>query len=213
MRKYLFVSILLLAMGLSAGCGSASKSTPPQPPPQPPPAPANLAATPGDGEVTLTWDPSRGASGYYLYYYPTNSAIPGNRQPLAQTTSTTYTQSPLTDGVLYEYFAAASNVAGMSSMTEAMAVPSFMTGTTFTSPSSGISLTWSAVTSPTTPSYYAIFYGPGQASPLSAATVTTAASTYTFAGLSGTYTFTVTAYVPGYPPGIRVGAAITAAIP
>ncbi len=36
-------------------------------PPPVPSTPANFTATPGDAEVTLTWDASTGATGYKIY--------------------------------------------------------------------------------------------------------------------------------------------------
>lgn len=210
MKTSFILAIMLIAIVI-AGCGSSSKSSSLPSPTTPSIAPANLTAYPGDQQVTLAWDPSPGAIAYYLYFYPENSSIRGNRQLLATTTSTTYTQFSITDGVPYDYFVTASNGAGASLPSEIIAIPSFMTSTTFTA---GISLTWSAVTSPTAPSYYTLYYVQGQDTPVSGTSVTASASTYTFSSLTpGAYTFTVTAEIPNLPPDIRVGAPVTATIP
>lgn len=55
----------ILAVGLLAACGSSSSNPPP--PPSVPAAPADVVATPGDGQVTVSWTASSGATSYNVY--------------------------------------------------------------------------------------------------------------------------------------------------
>jgi chitodextrinase len=104
----------------------------------PPTVPANLAAIPGDTQITLSWSASTdnvGVTGYRVYRDGVQTA---------QTTSTSYTDTGLTDGTTYTYtvdaFDAAGNYSAQSSAVSATPVtpPSF-TGTYFTTLPSGSS--------------------------------------------------------------------------
>jgi hypothetical protein len=74
----------------------------------PPAAPASLAATPGDGHVTLSWPAVTGASSYTVYQWQAPAPIDGSTnytsQPLAVDTvsETTYDVKGLANG--QEYF-------------------------------------------------------------------------------------------------------------
>lgn len=75
----------------------------------PPKAPANLVATAGNGEVSLTWDPAAGAE-YYNVYYQKFSAL-SYLGPIATTqTSTKITQ--LENGVMYRFIVRAVRTVG-----------------------------------------------------------------------------------------------------
>jgi YVTN family beta-propeller protein len=78
----------------------------------PPPAPTNLAATPGNYQVALSWSPSTGAEGYNLY----RSTTSGGPYTLIETSGgTTYTDgNGLVDGTTYYYVVTAANGNGES---------------------------------------------------------------------------------------------------
>jgi glycosidase len=89
----------------------------------PPDAPANLAATEGDGEVGLTWDPVAGAAGYNVYRsYVTGG---GYDQIAAGETGTVYTDTGVTNGTWYYYVVTALDAPGNESgySNEAAALP------------------------------------------------------------------------------------------
>lgn len=73
---------------------------------QAPAAPSNLTATAGDASVTLSWSPSGSSvSAYYVYR---------NGSQVAQTSSTSFTDSGLTDGTSYSYYVVAKGSGGTS---------------------------------------------------------------------------------------------------
>src|SRR3984893_8139329 len=77
----------------------------------PPAAPTNLAATPGNAVVTLTWTASSGATSYHVKRATTNG---GPYTQIAAPTSTSYTDTSLTNGTTYYYVVSALNAAGES---------------------------------------------------------------------------------------------------
>jgi hypothetical protein len=77
----------------------------------PPPAPTGLAATVGNGTVTLTWNAAGGATSYNV---KRGSVSGGPYATIAGPTAATYTDSGLTNGVTYYYVVSASNSAGTS---------------------------------------------------------------------------------------------------
>jgi len=75
------------------------------------PPPAGLLGAPGNGTVTLTWAPSSGASSYHVKRsYASNPYV-----TIASPTSTSFTDSGLTNGTQYHYFVTA--VSGSSEST------------------------------------------------------------------------------------------------
>jgi hypothetical protein len=72
----------------------------------PPSAPANLTATAGDTQVTLSWSPSTddvSVAGYHVYR---------NGNLVASPSGTTYTDAGLLDGTTYSYYMTAYDPAG-----------------------------------------------------------------------------------------------------
>src|SRR5258708_18373983 len=95
--------------------GESAKARPacaaPQPP-RPPPPPTGLTATAGNAQVSLAWNASSGAASYNLY-----RSVNGGAYTLLNTspiTTTSYTDSGLTNGTPYCYEATAVNSSGES---------------------------------------------------------------------------------------------------
>ena len=116
----------------------------------PPPVPTIQTATPGDGQVTLSWTASAGA---VLYAVQRSAVTGGPYGNLASPTRTSYTDSPLTNGTTYYYVVRANNGACASDPSdEASAKPvaactqAAPTGVTATAGSKQVALTWAAAT-------------------------------------------------------------------
>jgi autotransporter-associated beta strand protein len=79
----------------------------------PPPAPANLTLTPGNGQATLSWSPSERATSYVIR----RGTASGNETTTiaANLTTTSYTDTGLTDGVPYFYVVTALTSTGGAS--------------------------------------------------------------------------------------------------
>jgi fibronectin type 3 domain-containing protein len=92
-----------------------------------PSAPAHLAAVAGNGSVGLTWGASTGATSYGIYR-GTAAGAEGTT-PIATTTSTSFTDTGLSNGTAYYYKVTAINSAGTSpSSSEATATPAAGSG-------------------------------------------------------------------------------------
>jgi fibronectin type 3 domain-containing protein len=117
---YFYVVSAFDAAGESAN--SAQASATPQAPLLPPPAvPANLTATAGDTQVSLTWSASGGATSYNVK----RSLVSGGPYPqIAASISTSFTDTALTNGTTYFYVVSAVNLFGESANSaEVVAVP------------------------------------------------------------------------------------------
>jgi len=107
----------------SAGpsANSAEVNATPTAPPVPPPAPANLQATAGNAQVSLTWNASAGATSYHLRRSTTNGS--GYTQ-IAAPTVANYVDTGRTNGTTYYYVVTALNSAGESAISaQASATP------------------------------------------------------------------------------------------
>jgi mono/diheme cytochrome c family protein len=89
---------------LPGGSGSITVNPPPVGAPSPTAAPTGLTALAGDGQVTLSWSPSIGATNYYVKRSTTTGGPYAN---IASVSGTTYTDSGLTDGTTYFYVVSA----------------------------------------------------------------------------------------------------------
>jgi len=117
--KYYYVVSAYNSAGQSAN--STEVNATPTAPPGPPPSPANLQATAGNAQVSLTWTASAGATSYHLKRSTTNGS--GYTQ-IAAPTVANYTDTGLTNGTTYYYVVTALNSAGESAIsTQASATP------------------------------------------------------------------------------------------
>ncbi len=93
---------------------NATPSTPP-PPVNPPGPPSGLTATPGVGNITLTWTPPTDNGGAPVTSYQIfRGTASGSETLISATGSTTFTDTGLTPGTTYYYYVKAVNSAGAS---------------------------------------------------------------------------------------------------
>jgi fibronectin type 3 domain-containing protein len=118
-------------------------------PTSPPAAPTNLSAASGNGQVTLTWTASSGATSYNIYR-ATTSGGEGSTPIVTGVTNASYTNTGLTNGTTYFFQVTAVNSAGESgksneaSATPQLTIPSAPTNLNATAGNGQVSLTWTA---------------------------------------------------------------------
>jgi fibronectin type 3 domain-containing protein len=106
---YFYVASALNSAGESAN--STQVSATPTAPTQPPAVPTGLQATPGNAQVALTWNASTGAASYHLKRSATSG---GPYAQIAAPTTTSFTNTGLTNGTTYFYVVSALNSLGES---------------------------------------------------------------------------------------------------
>jgi len=112
-----------------------------------PGAPASFSAVAGDGQVALSWSASTGAASYNIYRSTTPGAE-GSTPYLAGWTSTSFTDTGLTNGITYYYEISAVNPGGQSllsteiSATPQMPAPGTPTGLSSSAGDQQVTLTW-----------------------------------------------------------------------
>jgi fibronectin type 3 domain-containing protein len=114
---------------------------------QVPPAPTNLTVTAGNGQVGLSWSTSSGATSYNVKRSTTSG---GPYTTIASPTTTSYTDTGLTNGTTYFYVVSAVNTAGESanssqvSATPQLVVPPPPTNLVAAAGNGQVGLSWSA---------------------------------------------------------------------
>jgi len=111
-----------------------------------PAAPTNLTATAGNAQVALSWSASSGATSYNVKRSTTSG---GPYTTISSPTTTSYTDTGLTNGTTYYYVVSAVNTAGESSNSTQVsatpqAIPAAPTNVTATAGNAQVALTWSA---------------------------------------------------------------------
>lgn len=89
------------------------------PAPLPPPAPTGLSAAPGDGQVTLSWPPAKGASAYNLYFRQGSSVTRTDGARIGGV-APPYVLDRLANGVEHAFAVSAYNEAGESGLGSAV---------------------------------------------------------------------------------------------
>jgi fibronectin type 3 domain-containing protein len=107
--KYFYVVLAVNSAGESANSNEASAT--PSAPTQPPTSPTGLIATPGNAQVSLTWNASAGATLYHLKRSTTNGT--GYAQ-ISSSPATSFNDTNLTNGTTYYYVVSALNATGES---------------------------------------------------------------------------------------------------
>jgi fibronectin type 3 domain-containing protein len=143
---YYYVVSAENSAGTSANSAQASAT-----PNAPPAAPTGLAATAGNAQVSLTWNASTGATSYDVGRSTTSG---GPYTTVASPTTTTYTDTGVTNGTTYYYVVSAENSAGTSANSAQAsatpnAPPAAPTGLAATAGNAQVVLTWNASTGAT----------------------------------------------------------------
>jgi chitodextrinase len=183
-RRTLLLTVLAIALSMLAAApalasGSSRRRLS---------APTNLVATPGDQRASLSWGASSGAIGYDVYR--------GGSQ-VAQTASTSLTDTGLVDGTSYPYHVVAygnsgarSQPSGTASVTpKDVTAPTPPRGLVAVSGNAQVSIAWSASTDNVGVAGYRVFRDGTQVAQ-------TGTPTFTDLGLANAtlYTYYVTAY-------------------
>ncbi len=148
---YYYVVSAVRSGGESAN-SSQTSATPQLPAPLPP---TGLTATPGNGQVVLTWTASSGATSYNIEQSLVSG---GSYVTIAITGGVSYTNSGLTNGVMYYFVVASANTNGTGaassqvSATPQVPLPAIPTGLAAVPSNGQIQLTWNAVSGAT--AYY-----------------------------------------------------------
>ena len=142
--KYYYEVSAYNSVGQSADSADAS-ATPGMPAP---PAPSDLGAVAGNAQVSLSWTGSSGATSYSVK----RSTSSGAETQIAAPTSTTYTDTGLSNGTKYFYEVAAGNSGGESNNSAQVSAtptapetaPATPTGLQATAGNTQVSLSWNA---------------------------------------------------------------------
>lgn len=141
--------LILYACGGGVGTGSSTPSTPSAP--TTPAAPTDLLAAGGNSQVTLSWAASTGATSYQVERATVSG---GPYAQIGSPTSSSYTDTSVTNGTAYYYVVVAVNSAGESAASAqagatpdaATAAPSVPSGLLATAGNAQVGLTWTVST-------------------------------------------------------------------
>src|SRR5262249_26694115 len=105
---YFYVVTAVNKLSKESGPSNQASATTPG---GPPPAPTNLTGTPGNAQVSLSWTGSTGATSYHVKRATVSG---GPYTTVGSPTSTSFTDTGLTNGTTYFYVVTALNSAGES---------------------------------------------------------------------------------------------------
>ena len=192
--KYFYVVSALDAAGQSGN--STEVSATPAAPTQTPAVPGGLVAAAGNGQVSLLWTPSSGATSYNVKRSAANG---GPFTQIAVPTSSAYTDSGLTNETIYYYVVSAVNSAGESANSAQVSatpaapvqIPAVPVAVVATAGNAQVSLTWAASSGATS---YHVKRGTTSGGPYTQVGTPTSTS-YNDSGLTNgtTYYYVVTA--------------------
>ena len=161
-----------------------------------PSPPTNLIATPGNGQVALSWSASTNAEGYYISYSTISGGPYGNGEA---TTATGYTVLGLVNGKTYYFVVSAYNSEGVGNISNevsatpqaSITIPSPPTNLTAVAGNGQVALTWNTSSGAQS---YNIYESTVSGGPYNSVGPTSNLS-YTVTGLTNgtTYYFVVTA--------------------
>ena len=151
---FALVSLVCLTSCAGLSSSSSNKGGGGGSDPQAPSAPTGLQAAAANAQVSLSWSASTGATSYHVKRSTTSG---GPYTQISAPTSTSFTDTGLTNGTAYFYAVSALNTAGESpNSTQATATPTAPalappapTGLQATAGNSQVSLAWSASTGAT----------------------------------------------------------------
>jgi fibronectin type 3 domain-containing protein len=193
---YYYVVTAVNAVGESGNSNQASAT----PQGGAPPAPTGLTATPGNAQVALRWNASAGATSYRVK----RATVSGGPYTIVgNPTTTTFTNTGLTNGTTYYYVVTAVNSSGESGNSNQVSARPLavapVTGLTVSSTSkSTIALRWTQSTTAGV-TQNRIYRSLGSVATPSLLTTIAAATAYTNTGLSRhtTYCYQITAIAGG----------------
>ena len=144
---YFYVVSAVNSFGESGNSNQASAT--PQAAQTPPPVPTGLSASAGNGQVTLNWNASSGATSYNVKRSTTSG---GPYTTIANVATPSFTNTGLTNGMTYFFVVSAVNAAGESgNSTQVSATPQATqtpppapTGLVATAGNTQVSLSWNA---------------------------------------------------------------------
>jgi len=182
--------------------------------PAAPAAPTGLTATTGNAQVALSWTASSGAASYNIYR-GTSAGGESTTAIATEVTTTTYTNTGLTNGTAYYYKVAAVDSTGTSgysneaSATPQVPAPSAPTGLTATAGNAQVALAWTASSGATSYNVYRGTTTGGESTTAIATGITT--TSYTNTGLTNgsTYFYKVVAVNTGGTSGYSNEASAT----
>ena len=156
---YYYVVSATNSTGTSANSPEAGATLMSTPLMSAPAAPTGLVATAGNAQVALTWTASSGATSYKINRSTTNG---GPYTNIATVTTSSYTDSAVTNGTTYYYVVTASNSAGQgppsiqSAATPAMptVVPAAPASVNAVDGASHVTVSWAAVSGATSYNVY-----------------------------------------------------------
>jgi Fibronectin type III domain len=116
------LSAVTLIVGIAVILLTACGDSPWRYSPAAPGAPGNLAATAGNGQVSLSWSASQNAAAYVVYYATAPGVTSSTGTKVPTVTGTSAIVTGLTNGVTYYFAVASINSSGESPLSNEVAV-------------------------------------------------------------------------------------------